>query len=515
MLNVAKKCPAICPADEFGQYLLVRSLVALVFCGICVSAQMACGSPVATVFPDSKSLAQSIDAIVTNRMAQGHVPGAVVTLVQDGKVVFNKGYGLADLENQKAVDSDKTLFRIASVSKVFTATAVMRLAQKGTIHPDDDIRPHLRFAEFPFDETVAGPITWTDLLTHTGGIRERFVPDLTVTTNAAKIIPLGEYLRQCLPLRWQRTREILLYSDHGIALAGYLMEIVSKKPFAKVISDTVFQPLKMNNTGYAPPKKKGTAVAVAYQFKNARYEPMDYAFSNIDPALGAVTTGSDMARFMIAHLNARSKFLNERSRKYMHQVQFTDEPRLKCGVTSGLFESANGSQKYLFSLGHALGFVSMLYLVPEEGIGLFVSQNRTGDLVLTLQDLQRFTTDAQMSPLQKTTNSMKLVSGAKDVAGKYALSRTLSSGDGERDYVQIECLSDSGEIQLVDWRKPDSPTRWSEIEPLLFRATTSDDLIAFRRSPDGSISYMFGLFPPFGVFKRVATTEPGSSAVSK
>jgi len=90
------------------------------------------------------------------------------------------------------------------------------------------------------------------------------------------------------------------------------------------------------------------------------------------------------------------------------------------------------------------------------------------------------------------------------VAGKYALTRTLSSGDGERDYVVVESISGTDEIQLVDWRKPDSPTHWTQIEPLLFRSTNGDELISFRRGPQNRITHLFGLFSPFGVFQRIA-----------
>ena len=85
------------------------------------------------VLRDGPSLAEFVDRIVTNRMREFRVPGAVVTVVRGDRVLVNKGYGFADLEDRRPVDPERTLFRIASVSKVFNAMAVMRLVDEGLI----------------------------------------------------------------------------------------------------------------------------------------------------------------------------------------------------------------------------------------------------------------------------------------------------------------------------------------------------------------------------------------------
>jgi CubicO group peptidase (beta-lactamase class C family) len=483
-----------------------RPLSALFVCAVWFAAEAVARDALSDVLLDKHRLSQSIDAVVTNRMAQGHVPGAIVTLVHGNRIVFNKGYGLADLDKRTPVDPKETLFRIASVSKVFTAAAVMRLGQQGRLDPDEDIRHRLHAGGFPLDETVPGPIPWTALLTHSAGIRERFIPSLTVTTDPSKVISLRDYLQQALPLRWQESGKTLLYSDHGIALVGQLVEMVSRKNFADAMEDLVFRPLRLKHTRYAVPKKLQHTIAVAYEYKDGRHHALDYAFSNIDPALGLLTTGGDMARFMIAHVDPRSPFLSKRSRQYMHDLQFTDDARLGYGATCGLFECRRVSPRYVFSLGYSLGFVSMLYLMPEEHVGLFISQNRAGELVFTVEDLYKMASVPRGGKVALATVDPKEMSGADSisVAGKYALTRTLSSGDGERDYVLVEALPDTNEIQLVDWRKPDSPTRWKQVEPLLFRSTNGDELISFRQGPDNRITHLFGLFPPFGVFQRVA-----------
>lgn len=487
----------------------VRPLVAFLVCAGWFAVEAVGRDAIQDVRLDKDLLSRSIDAVVTNRMTQGNVPGAIVTLVHGNKIVFNKGYGLADLDRGTPVDPNETLFRIASVSKVFTATAVMRLVQQGNFDLNEDIRHRLHAGGFALDETTPGPITWIDLMTHSGGIRERFIPNLTVTSDSSKVIPLRDYLQQALPLRWQKPGENLLYSDHGIALVGHLVEIASRKTFADAMQETVFQPLKLKHTRYAVPKKMRPTIAVAYEYKDGRYKTMDYAFSNIDPALGLLTTGSDMARFMIAHLDPRSTFLNERSRHYMHELQYTDDARLGYGATCGLFECRRTSPRYVFSLGYSLGFVSMLYLMPKEHLGLFISQNRAGDLVFTVEEFCKILSlpGSARTPVQIVARREDSADDVSAVTGKYALIRTLSSGDGERDYVLVKSLPDAGEIQLVDWRRPESSTRWKQVEPMMFRSTNSNELISFRRGPDNRITHLFELFPPFGVFQRASDID--------
>ncbi len=130
------------------------------------------------VLRDGPSLAEFVDRIVTNRMREFRVPGAVVTVVRGDRVLVNKGYGFADLEDRRPVDPERTLFRIASVSKVFNAMAVMRLVDEGLIGIDEDVRPRLRAAGLELDTTAEGPITLKALLTHTAGIRDLSTPDL-------------------------------------------------------------------------------------------------------------------------------------------------------------------------------------------------------------------------------------------------------------------------------------------------------------------------------------------------
>ncbi|MCZ6854605.1 MAG: serine hydrolase, partial [Gammaproteobacteria bacterium] len=122
--------------------------------------------------------------------------GSVVAVVQDGKVLFKKGYGYADIENRVEVDPDRTLFRIASISKTFVWTAVMQLVDTGKLDLDVDVNDYLDFA---IPATYPEPITLKNLMTHTPGFED--VGTGTFGVKLDDYVALAEYLPRHIPAR--------------------------------------------------------------------------------------------------------------------------------------------------------------------------------------------------------------------------------------------------------------------------------------------------------------------------
>ena len=110
-----------------------------------------------------------LDALIPSQLRNRNIAGAVLSVVKDGQVLFQKGYGYADVEEKKPVLPDQTLFRPGSISKLFTATAVMQLVEQGKLDLDRDINDYL---DFTIPKTYPEPITLRQLLTHTGGFEE-------------------------------------------------------------------------------------------------------------------------------------------------------------------------------------------------------------------------------------------------------------------------------------------------------------------------------------------------------
>lgn len=110
-----------------------------------------------------------LDALIPSQLRNRDIAGAVVSVVKDGQLLFQKGYGYADVEGKKPIVPDQTLFRPGSISKLFTATAVMQLVEQGKLDLDRDISDYL---DFPIPKTYPESITLRQLLTHTGDLRK-------------------------------------------------------------------------------------------------------------------------------------------------------------------------------------------------------------------------------------------------------------------------------------------------------------------------------------------------------
>ncbi len=128
------------------------------------------------------------------------VPGAVVVVVKDGRVLAQKGYGLADIATGEPVDPERTLFRLASVTKVFTATAVLQLAEQGKVKLGVDAQVYL--PGLPLPRTFSRPVTVADLLTHTSGFDERTIG--TAAPSGATAPPLDRVLMTQHRAAWSR-----------------------------------------------------------------------------------------------------------------------------------------------------------------------------------------------------------------------------------------------------------------------------------------------------------------------
>src|SRR5436190_8784516 len=166
-----------------------------------------------------------LDALIPSQLRNRNIAGAVVSVVKDGQVLFQKGYGYADVEEKKPVLPDQTLFRPGSVSKVFTATAVMQLVEQGKLDLSRDVNDYLDFA---IPKTFAEPVTLRRLLTHTAGFEE--VLKNLFAPSAREMKTLRDYLVAAMPQRIFPPGTTPAYSNYELALADYIVERTSNDP---------------------------------------------------------------------------------------------------------------------------------------------------------------------------------------------------------------------------------------------------------------------------------------------
>src|SRR5207248_4994644 len=187
------------------------------------------------------------DGLIPLQIQRDDIAGVVVCVVRDGQVLFAKGYGYKDAEHKIPVTPD-TLFRHGSISKLFTWTAVMQLAEQRKLDLDRDVNTYL---DYKIPDAFGQPITLRNLMTHTPGFEET-VKDL-IQPDARRLTPLAAYMKNHIPARIFPPGTIPAYSNYGAGLAGYIVERVSGVPFDQYVKQAIFDPLKMPHSSFQQP----------------------------------------------------------------------------------------------------------------------------------------------------------------------------------------------------------------------------------------------------------------------
>jgi CubicO group peptidase (beta-lactamase class C family) len=350
----------------------MRVLILVLVAGAFVMVPAPAGAapnPCAPVSPEF------FDTTVPQRLAEDRVPGAVVSVTAGGVPVFAKGYGYADVERRIPFSASGSLVRIASVTKLFTWTAVMQQAQAGRLDLDTDVNRYLTTFQIP--ATYPEPVTLQTLMDHTAGFEDRVIG--TAARRAGAVPALGAYLAANVPARIRPPGEVSAYSNYGAALAGYIVEQVSGEPYDAYLRRHVFDPLGMARSTAAEPVPAALAGDLARSYNTDETPPRTVPFQfDLMPPDGSIsTTAGDMAKFMAAHLNGGGAILSPASTSLMHQRSFSADPRLD-GYAHGIKERTINGHRVLMHDGSWEGFLSGMLLVPGCDLGLFVSTNGTG-----------------------------------------------------------------------------------------------------------------------------------------
>jgi CubicO group peptidase (beta-lactamase class C family) len=457
----------------------------------------------------NQDLSAFLDGFVPLALARGDVAGGVVSVVKDGKVIFAKGYGYANLANQTPVTTDKTSFRIGSTSKLFTWTAVMQLVEQGKLNLDADINQYLDFKIPAYD---GKPITLRNIMTHTPGFEEA-AKDL-ITTDG-KPVNLEHYLKAHLPARIFAPGQVVAYSNYGCGLAGYIVQRVSGQDFDDYIEQHIFTPLDMPHSTFRQPLPAALAPLMAESYKAAS-DGKQQAFEIISPApAGAVTTTAmDMNHFMIAQLQNglydNGRILQQATAVEMHKQQHTEAPGLN-GFALGFYHEDSHGQRIIGHAGDLDYFHSDLHLLLDANVGIFMSFNSLGNAggahvirsALFEAFLDRY---FPFKGPQPATASTAKADAAK-VAGWYLASRHNDSALRMLYAVtqgQVEALPD-GTITAAGMDNPaGTPLHWREIGPLQYQQVNGEHKLDFVTDANGEISYWAtNAEVPVMIFQRV------------
>ena len=429
-----------------------------------------------------------LDGKLPDALKNGDIPGAVVTVVKDGQVVTTRGYGWAETGasggNPVAVDPQRSLFRVASVSKIPTSIAAMQLVEQGKLDLDTDISAYLDFEiERRFDE----PLTLRHLLTHSAGFDEH--GSLTPTTD------LEAYVKNDPPAQVFAPGTTPGYSNYGMALAGYIVQRVSGQPFEAYVREHVLEPAGMTSSTYEQPLPKDMAGSLGPGYTSTG-EEVPFEVMGDFPAGSLTVSAPDFAAFMNAQLSRSPKLLREETWEQMWSPGLGEERlgnRAKAGEMGlGYFELTRHGRRIVEHGGDNQGWHSKFELYPEEKTGIFISYNGDGnESSRTLREdlAQGFADRYFPGETVKASGSKDSAEHAHQVAGTYVPSRSpwttfLSAWMPAFSPVTIEHTG-GGKLILDE-------TQYVEVEPWVWRQVDGAGAIAAQVKDGKVVSLSLG-----------------------
>jgi CubicO group peptidase (beta-lactamase class C family) len=316
-----------------------------------------------------------LDGVMPMLIESHDIAGALVAVVKNGDVLLQKGYGYSDVQHKTPVDPERTLFRLGSISKVFAATAALQLVEQGKLDLGRDIDQYLDF-KIPY--RFGKPITLRHLLTHTAGFEEG-AKDAWMLDREPP--PLRAYLPAHLPAQIFPPGEVTAYSNYGMALVGRLVERASGEEFAEYAERHIFQPLGMVRSTFRQPLPIGLRGDVSNGYVKASEAPRPFEICVQTSAGSLSSTGADMARFMIAHLQqgryGDQQILQPETARLM-QTRVPDAFPAVNGMALAFHQSDRNGRRIISHGGDTGLFHSEMYLYLDDGVGFFISFNSTG-----------------------------------------------------------------------------------------------------------------------------------------
>lgn len=324
--------------------------------------------------PDVQGAQRLFSAWMEGQIAYRGLPGVVVGVVADQDLVWAQGFGFADLQNRVPMSSD-TKFRMASHSKLFTATAIMQLREQGKLRLDDPVSQHLPWFRVKPAGDDDGPITIEQLLTHSSGLpreagdhwsslqfpREAEIQALVADREAA-------FAPQT---RWK-------YSNLAYTIAGLIVEAVSGEKWADYVQRNIFQPLGMDDSS-VDTEEPGLAVGYGRRMPDGSRAVMPFTDARgMAAATGITSTAEDMGKFVSAQFRkgpmGGRQILSTGSLREMHRVRSV-ENTWTSGNGIGFAVSRDDKKTYVGHGGGYPGYTTQTLIQLDDRVGVIVLTN--------------------------------------------------------------------------------------------------------------------------------------------
>jgi CubicO group peptidase (beta-lactamase class C family) len=317
------------------------------------------------------------DAFANQELRDWKCDGFAIAIVQDGKVILSKGYGLRDVKKNLPV-TEKTLFAIGSATKSFTVTSLGVLVDQGKLDWDKPVRDYLPDFRL-WDQFATERMTPRDLVTHRSGLPRH---DLMWYNSPFSRQELFERLRYLEPNKDFRTT--FQYQNLMFMTAGYLAGHVAGTTWEQWVRKTIFEPLKMTSSNFSiTDSQKSTDYSLGYQVVNDN--AVDMPFRNIDsigPAGSINSNLEDMTRYVMMHLAHGKGVVSATNEMQMMMPQMAIQapsPDKELGDLAygmGFFVTSYRGHKFVHHGGNIDGFSALVAFLPQENIGLVILTNQ-------------------------------------------------------------------------------------------------------------------------------------------
>ncbi len=366
------------------------------------------------------------DGILPLQLERSDVAGASVLVMKDGNVLLEKGYGFADMKSKKPVDPAATIFRLASISKLFTWISVMQLQEQGKLDLDTDVN---RYLDFQIRPAFGKPVTLRNLMTHTGGFEE--VLDDIIVTDPKQAVSLRDDLMHNQPRRLFPPGEIPAYSNYGVGLASYIVERQSGESFEQYVQQHIFSPLGMTHSSFYQPLEKRLEYSDSLGYRgDTTKPPVGFEIFNPVGAGGVSSSAGDMGRFGQALLNGGEldgqRILKAETLAQMWTPQFRASDQLP-PICMGFYQTWRNDLRWIGHEGDLIAFHSLFFVEPQQKLVLFASYNSSGGGSQPRPEMINYFSDRYFPGGPKPNFLKTPASELKDIEGQYLSTRRSDS----------------------------------------------------------------------------------------
>jgi CubicO group peptidase (beta-lactamase class C family) len=462
--------------------------------------------------------------------------GLGLGVVAGERLAFFHGHGVADIATATPISED-TVFRIASITKTFTAIAVMQLCEEGLVELDSPANDHLRAYALVPSRAGMGPVTVRHLLTHTAGLGELadpsgvFSPDFGESVPADEPLPsLAELYGGALVVHAEPGSRFV-YQNHGPSTLGQLIADVSGEPLARYLREHVFRPLGMTSTELVRCGNITSRLATGYEIRAGGVEAVADREEVTAGAASVYSTPRDMARYLAALLgggsNEHGSVLRAETLARMFEPHYRPDPRLS-GMGLGFFRADLAGYLVVRHQGTLPGFHSEIAVVPDAGVAAMAFTNgaRQPDFWLPVEAASLLRTLLGLPADAVRRDVAHRPEIWADLCGRYRLDARLTD-------VRLRGMLGAGaEVVVRDGRPtlrfltpvPDLYRGFplypdDEHDPYVFRLDLSGSglgtmRVAFAQDATGTTTRLHLEVMPLVLEKRPAVTTPRRAAVA-